>query len=533
MANSDRDGKDCGKVGLSGSRGNKAIAGAVVLREQRQGRPGRLTPRAPDPDRFTDPGTDPAARLDRAVHGLMRANPALSAGTPVRRWQIASVLLVLLAVFAALFAPSTPSAVVLTAVMAVPFAFVVVLRLLALVWSEPAATPAEASAIPDTELPSYSVLVPLFREAGVVRQLVDGITRLDYPRDRLEVLFILESGDRETAAELGKARLAACMRIVTVPDGEPRTKPRALNYALTEATGDYVVVYDAEDLPEPGQMKRAVAAFRAGPADLGCLQARLNVYNPRAGWLATQFAIEYSALFDRLLPALERLGLPVLLGGTSNHFPRHVLDSVGGWDPFNVTEDADLGIRLARLGWHVGVLDSTTWEEAPPRWPVWLKQRTRWLKGWMQTWLVHMREPRALWRTLGAWRFAGFQLLMGALLLSALVHPWFFVLCLPRLIDSWLLGGTMPYAEQVLWCIVAFNLVAGYAAAIVLGQRSAAPRHPSLPVRSSLLMPFYWLAISIAAYRALLQLASAPHLWEKTDHAGLGRGPGTGQRGEP
>jgi cellulose synthase/poly-beta-1,6-N-acetylglucosamine synthase-like glycosyltransferase len=474
---------------------------------------------------------DPAARLYRAVYGLMRAKPALSAGMPVRRWQIAAVLIVLSAVASALFAPSTPSAVVLTTVMAVPFAFVVVLRLLALFWAEPADPPGMPAGLPDAGLPTYSVLVPLFREAGVVRQLVQGIARLDYPCDRLEVLFILESIDAETAAAFAEVKLAPHMRIVTVPDGAPRTKPRALNYALTEATGDYVVVYDAEDLPEQGQLKQAIAAFRAGPANLGCLQARLNVYNPKAGWLATQFAIEYSALFDRLLPALERLGLPVLLGGTSNHFPRRVLDGVGGWDPFNVTEDADLGIRLARLGWHVGVLRSTTWEEAPPCWPVWLKQRTRWLKGWMQTWLVHMREPRALWRTFGAWRFAGFQLLMGALLLSALVHPWFFVLCLPRLLETWLLGGTMPYAEQVLWGVVAFNLVAGYVAAIVLGQRSVARRHASLAMRSCLLMPFYWLAISIAAYRALGQLVRAPHLWEKTDHAGLGPEPGSGERG--
>jgi cellulose synthase/poly-beta-1,6-N-acetylglucosamine synthase-like glycosyltransferase len=183
---------------------------------------------------------------------------------------------------------------------------------------------------------------------------------------------------------LACTQLDAHMQVLVVPEGAPRTKPRATQYALQFARGEYVVVYDAEDAPEPDQLRRALAALRAGGERLGCLQAQLNIYNSDATWFTRQFTVEYTALFDCILPTLERLRLPVPLGGTSNHFPRAVLDAVGGWDPYNVTEDADLGIRLARAGWHVGVLNSTTWEEAPPTFRIWKGQRTRWLKGWMQ-----------------------------------------------------------------------------------------------------------------------------------------------------
>ncbi len=223
-------------------------------------------------------------------------------------------------------------------------------------------------------------------------------------------------------------------------------------------------------------------------------------------------------MFDAILPTLERLQLPVPLGGTSNHFPRAVLEAVGGWDPYNVTEDADLGIRLARAGWRVGVLRSTTWEEAPPTWAVWRGQRTRWLKGWMQTYLVHMRSPRRLWRELGARRFLGLQVLMGGLILSALVHPWFYVLVAVDLWQGRLLGVPQSLFGHTLLWIGVTNVVAGYVSAIALGIVSAARRGRLGLAAHAALMPVYWLGISFAAYRALAQLVSAPYYWEKTEH---------------
>jgi cellulose synthase/poly-beta-1,6-N-acetylglucosamine synthase-like glycosyltransferase len=458
-------------------------------------------------------------RLQRAVEGLARRSPDLSAATGLRLWQKCTLAgLVPIACGGAVLAPEATLNVLL-ALMAIPFFLVVVLRAVSL-WHlldggrEPCR---EAAPAAGSELPVYTVLVPLFREAAIVPHLLQALARIDYPADRLEVLLIAESVDLETRQALARERLAPHMRVLVVPDGKPRTKPRACQYALQFAHGAYVVVYDAEDVPEPDQLRRALAALRAAPERLGCLQAQLNIYNSEKSWLTRQFAIEYTVLFDAVLPTLERLELPVPLGGTSNHFPRAVLDAVGGWDPYNVTEDADLGIRLARAGWHVGVLPSTTWEEAPPTWSVWRGQRTRWLKGWMQTYLVHMRSPRSLWRELGPRRFLGLQVLMGGLILSALVHPWFYLLVALDLWQGQLLG--VPHTalgHSLLW-IGVFNVVAGYLSAIALGAVSTARRRLGLAAHAAV-MPVYWLGISFAAYRALVQLVLAPYYWEKTEH---------------
>lgn len=473
-----------------------------------------------------------ARRLAEAVDGLRTRQPEFSAAEGLWPWQKG----ILAAAFAALcigllFAPET-ALIALLAVMAVPFLCIVALRTVAL-WQlhAPDAQASAPSVGREEHLPVYSVLVPLFREAAVVPDLIKSLRALDYPADRLEVMLVVEEVDRDTLAALRAAGLDQHMQVLVVPDGAPRTKPRAIQYALQFARGEYVVVYDAEDAPAPDQLRRAVAVLRAGDGSVGCVQAQLNIYNANASWFTRQFTVEYTVLFDCILPTLERLQLPVPLGGTSNHFPRAVLDAVGGWDPYNVTEDADLGIRLARHGWHVGVLKSTTWEEAPPSFRIWKGQRTRWLKGWMQTYLVHMRRPRRLWRELGARRFIGFQVLMAGMILSSLVHPWFYVLIG---LDAWqgrLLGVPDSVFGQWLLGIGIFNLIAGYVSAIALGTMAAARRGKLRLAAHALMMPFYWLAISFAAYRALWQLVSAPFHWEKTEHArraGRGEAPSAG-----
>jgi cellulose synthase/poly-beta-1,6-N-acetylglucosamine synthase-like glycosyltransferase len=334
----------------------------------------------------TDSAVDYARRLEEAVHGLRSRAPELSASTGLWLWQRSALVAALLALCAGLALAPETALVALLAFMAVPFLCVVMLRIVAL-WQLRGPPPTASRPVIAGEvqaLPVYTVLVPLFHEACVVPELLRSLRALDYPAERLEVLLIVESVDGETQAALQRADLGPHMQVLVVPAGEPRTKPRAIQYALQFAQGDYVVVYDAEDAPEPDQLRRALAALNAGGERMGCLQAQLNIYNSDVSWFTRQFTIEYTALFDGILPALERLQLPVPLGGTSNHFPRAVLDAVGGWDPYNVTEDADLGIRLARAGWHVGVLPSTTWEEAPPTFRIWKGQRTRWLKGWMQ-----------------------------------------------------------------------------------------------------------------------------------------------------
>jgi cellulose synthase/poly-beta-1,6-N-acetylglucosamine synthase-like glycosyltransferase len=231
-----------------------------------------------------------------------------------------------------------------------------------------------------------------------------------------------------------------------------------------------------------------------------------------------QFTIEYSALFDAVLPALARLSLPVPLGGTSNHFRRETLIAVGGWDPFNVTEDADLGFRLARQGWRTAILGSTTWEEAPVAFGQWIKQRTRWLKGWMQTYLVHTRQPWRLNAELGLRGALGFHALMGALILSALVHPLFYGLLAYHAWAGELLAPSGTIAGTVFWTIACTNLAAGYISSILVGAVSAWRRRRRDLVHSALFMPVLWLLMSAAAYRAVYQLFRDPYLWEKTEH---------------
>lgn len=264
---------------------------------------------------------------------------------------------------------------------------------------EARATETVPSRVPDAELPIYTILVPLYREAHMLAPLV------------------LEAVDRDTLAAAQALHLPGNIEIIVVPELHPRTKPKALNYALPLARGEYLVIFDAEDRPDRDQLRRAYASFRRGSPNLACVQAALNIYNARDTWLTRQFTLEYCALFDALLPALDRLRLPVPLGGTSNHFRMSALKWLMAWDPFNVTEDADLGMRLARSGYRCAMLPSTTYEKAPPRLSSWLRQRTRWLKGYVQTWLVHMRSPRRLWRELGPRGFLGFQTVVGGTIL--------------------------------------------------------------------------------------------------------------------
>jgi len=325
--------------------------------------------------------------------------------------------------------------------------------------------------------------------------------------------------DKETVAAARALALPGNVEIVVVPELAPRTKPKALNYALPLARGDYLVIYDAEDRPERDQLRRAFHAFHIGPPHLATVQARLNIYNPGDSWLTRQFTLEYSALFDGLLPVLDRLELPIPLGGTSNHFRVSALKWLMAWDPFNVTEDADLGTRLARGGYRCRVVASTTYEEAPRSFGNWIRQRTRWLKGFVQTWLVHMRKPGALWRELGPRGFLAFQVMVGGTVLSALVHPWFYALVGYELFGG---GGFLARPASLFglpfWTIAWFDLVTGYLAAMALGFLAVRRRGLATLSWQILLMPAYWLLISVAAYRAVWQFATAPFKWEKTEH---------------
>ena len=364
--------------------------------------------------------------------------------------------------------------------------------------------------------PTYTVLVPLYREAEVVRNLVASLRQLDYPRDRLQILLLCEADDADTLDALWSARLTPPFEVVLVEPSHPRTKPKVCNLGLERASGRYLVVYDAEDRPEPDQLKKAVVAFRKLPRSVICLQARLAYRNPRTNLLTRLFAAEYGTFYDMLLPSLARHGLPVPLGGTSNHFRTAALRDLGGWDSYNVTEDLDLGMWIARRGWRVEVLDSVTWEEANSRLGNWLRQRSRWLKGYMQTYLVHMRSPLRLRRELGTRNFIAFQMLVGATPVAALVNPLLWGLTAAYLATgSSLIAHLFPSA--VFYVGTVSMVIGNFVFIYYLVTGCMLLRQPG-HAKWMLLAPLYWLLMSLAAWKAVIQLTVRPHYWEKTDH---------------
>lgn len=327
---------------------------------------------------------------------------------------------------------------------------------------------------------------------------------------------MVEADDIATKRALDRLDLGPPFEIITVPAIGPRTKPKALNMALPLARGAYTVVYDAEDVPEPDQLRRAVAAFKSSDNRLACLQASLTIDNTADNWLVRMFTANYAGQFDVLLPGLAALKLPFPLGGSSNHFRTSALRKVGGWDPYNVTEDADLGVRLHRLGYGVAALPSATYEEAPARLGPWLKQRTRWYKGWMQTWCVHMRQPFRLFRELGLKGTIAFQLLLACNVLAALVHPFFMTALCYDLVAQPPFDAVRAMGLEAPIFIV--TLLAGYASMIALDLAGLQRRKLLQHAWVLLLTPLYWFLLSLAAWRALCQIIYDPQCWEKTEH---------------
>ncbi|MBN2301146.1 MAG: glycosyltransferase, partial [Lentisphaerae bacterium] len=271
----------------------------------------------------------------------------------------------------------------------------------------------EIEALTDDDLPLYTILVPLYKEANITDRIVRSLNKLDYPKKKLDIKLLLESDDTETINAVNKTKLDDHYDVIVVPDSQPKTKPKACNYGLKRAKGDFCVIFDAEDQPDPDQLKKVVIAFRKLPPNIACIQAKLNYYNARQNLLTRWFTIEYSTTFDLYLPGLQCAGIPIPLGGTSNHFRTPILKELEGWDPFNVTEDCDLGVRLYRLGYKTMMIDSTTWEEANSRLWNWIRQRSRWVKGFFQTHLTHTRNPIRILKQLGLWGYLGFILCVG------------------------------------------------------------------------------------------------------------------------
>ena len=461
--------------------------------------------------------------LDTEVYQLKHHRPHMSAHTRLNTQGVFTVHAVMITVIAlALFLPS----------MAIAFNILSIFVFLAIAGLRIAAYFASKrlevmhtkwfkqlfkQPMQEEDWPTYTVLLPLYREAAVIKDLVLSLSRLEYPRDKLSIQLLVEADDHETWQALTKLTLPRSFTVVSIPVHGPRTKPKALNYALSFVKSELVVIYDAEDRPNPLQLKEAALRMLEGGLELACLQGRLCIDNGASSFLSRQFAVEYAALFDGFLPYLASNRFPVPLGGTSNHFRTKVLKEAGGWDPFNVTEDADLGLRLTRLGYRIEMLQTETWEEAPESYNAWIKQRTRWFKGWMQTWLVHMRNPIGLWRGLGLLSFCVFQAIIAGMLISALIHPIYIVTFAATFATILLSAGDISALFWMLMAANSLNLLLGYGGTMALGYRKAKRRY-GYGLRTVFGMPLYWLMMTPAAWRALVQLLDDPHHWEKTQH---------------
>lgn len=474
------------------------------------------------------PAVQAAAEVDPLE--LSHRRPEWSASQPLTRAQKVATL-ALLAGLAAAFAccPLRTAQVLIAActafyVVLTVYKFVVIRASLS-----PSAilrfSPSEIAAQEPREWPVFSVLVPMYKEPETVRQMVASLEAMEYPVDRKDVQILLEADDAATLEAARALTLPPGFRVTEIPPSFPRTKPKACNIGLHLARGEYLVIYDAEDLPEKDQLKKAVMAFEASPANVVCVQSRLNYYNPRQNVLTRWFTAEYSAWFDLQLPGLAALNAVIPLGGTSNHFRTRVLQELMGWDAYNVTEDCDLGVRLARAGYATRMLETTTWEEACSDVWFWIKQRTRWQKGYIQTWFVHMRDPLKLCRELGPANFLHYHLLIGGVTFSVLVNPIFWLMALVWFVFrpegvAMLFPGPVFAAGAV--CLFVGNFVFIY-----VNLLGCCKRNKDDLMAWCLLTPVYWMMMSYSGWRAFIQFFRAPFVWEKTQH-GLNRKPGTG-----
>lgn len=378
----------------------------------------------------------------------------------------------------------------------------------------------EIASLEEKYLPIYTVFCPLYKEWKILPQFVEAMSKLDWPKDKLDVQLLLEEDDENTIREAITMNLPAYFRIILVPNSEPKTKPKACNYGLGHAKGEYAVIYDAEDIPDPDQLKKAYLVL-SNPKNrtVVCAQSKLNFYNSNQNLLTRFFSAEYALWFNLILPGLYSIKSPIPLGGTSNHFRVKDLEILRGWDPFNVTEDCDLGIRIAKLGYQTAIINSLTMEEATSTLGNWMRQRSRWLKGYIQTYLVHMRHPQEFSTGANNSKFLIFQLVVGGKIISTIINPFLWILTISYFAFRSTVGPAIEflYPAPVLYIAVSSLIFGNFLYAYYYMVASARIHNEEL-IKYLFLIPLYWLMMSLAVWKALIQLIFKPHYWEKTIH---------------
>lgn len=469
---------------------------------------------------------------DESVSRLLREQPENSAKSTLSGGQKMVFIGIILLIAAGIFADYRKTLLILNIIGQFIYAFLSLFKFWILFRGQRNRdqlrfTPEEVAAVDERDLPVFTLLIPVYKEASIVPHLVERLEALDYPRHKLDIRVLLEEDDVETQEAFRAYDLPSHYTLLVVPDSGPRTKPKACNYGLIHARGEYSVIYDAEDMPESDQLKKVYLSFQELPEEYVCVQSKLNYFNSKQNIITRWFTHEYSTWFDILLVGLMTFKFPLPLGGTSNHFKTDILREIGAWDPYNVTEDADLGIRLHKLRYKTAVLDSYTFEEANSKLKNWTRQRSRWIKGYMQTWLVHMRSPLKFMKTMGFSGFVGFQAMMLGTPLIPLMNPFFWALMViwylfePSFIQG-LFPGALYYIASIQLILGNFLFVyshlVGTYGVVRDGELKGKMHLDYSIVIAGVLMPVYWLMMTVGAYVALFQLITKPHYWEKTDH---------------
>lgn len=470
--------------------------------------------------------------VEESVYKLFNDQPGNSAFITISKWQKIVGSIVIIVLFFCVFVDYSQTMIFVNIILQIIYALFTMLKMYIL-WrgvrnrDHLKYTEEQIDNIDERNLPVYTILVPVYKEAAIIKYMVERLDSINYPKYKLDIRILLEEDDYETITALKKLHLPNYYTLLIIPDTQPKTKPKACNYGLINARGKYVVIYDAEDIPDRDQLKKVYLAFKELPEDYVCIQAKLNYFNSKQNLLTRWFTQEYSSWFNILLLGIMTMDVPIPLGGTSNHFKYNFLRDIGAWDPFNVTEDADLGVRLYKKNYHTAVLDSYTLEEANSNVGNWIRQRSRWIKGYMQTWLVHMRNPISLYRELGMRGFIGYQSMILGTPLLPLLNPFLWLTFVIWIIlNPPVIEHAFPNALYYIAFVQLFvgNLVFIYSN--ILGVYMIARDDeikgiiyiPYSVIYAGLLLPIYWIFMSIAAYKALFQLFYKPFYWEKTNH---------------
>jgi cellulose synthase/poly-beta-1,6-N-acetylglucosamine synthase-like glycosyltransferase len=456
-----------------------------------------------------------------AVFDLLKRDPKSSASTTFTNPQLISLFVLIAIVAVGLVLNFKNTSIIINVIISFIFLIAICFKLfLALVGSRfelhQAVSKVDVRNIVDDELPVYTIFLPVYKEDKLIKKLIWNLQSIDYPREKLDIKLLIEEDDDKTLQAVRDLDFPGVFEVVVVPFHMPKTKPKACNYGLHFSRGEYLTIYDAEDIPDSDQLKKVIALFGKLPSNYICVQSALNYFNRNENFLTRMFTLEYSYWFDYMLPGLDTLDIPIPLGGTSNHFKMDALIELGAWDPFNVTEDADLGVRAYAKGYKIAIINSTTYEEANNEPINWIRQRSRWIKGYMQTYLVHMRNPVALWKKIG-WRgFLGFNFFIGATSATFLVYPLLLTIFISYLIFDFSTMRTL-FPDWVLFISI-FNLMVGNILMIYINMMAVFKRRYFELILFAIANPIYWLMHSAAAYMGLYQLIVKPFYWEKTNH---------------